>query len=193
MPPMYSDEDVVVQMLYDVQNAPDEPMQPSSASVPTTQINDDSSDTDDNPPAALEPVVDNLVPGLEDLNLNNLDPEVEVPTHPVGRINRIHPQDNIIGSPLDGVKTRSQISSGGLADILDFADVSFCAHSCFISQVEPRTVTEALKEESWVDAMQEELLQFKKLGVWQLVDRPKGAKAIGFDFGMDVADFGAGL
>ncbi|KAD4981808.1 hypothetical protein E3N88_18479 [Mikania micrantha] len=179
MPPMYSDEDVAVQMLYDVQNAPDEPMQPSSASVPSTQINDDSSDTDDNPPAAPEPVVDNLVPGLEDLNLNNLDPEVEVPAHPVGRINRIHPQDNIIGSPLDGVKTRSQISSGGLADILDFADVSFCAHSCFISQVEPRTVTEALKEESWVDAMQEELLQFKKLGVWKLVDRPKGAKVIG--------------
>ncbi|KAD2805416.1 hypothetical protein E3N88_38793 [Mikania micrantha] len=179
MPPMYSDEDVAVQMLYDVQNAPDATFQPTSASGPSTQINDDSSDTDDNPPAAPEPVVDNLVPGLEDLNLNNLDPEVEVPAHPVGRINRIHPQDNIIGSPLDGVKTRSQISSGGLADILDFADVSFCAHSCFISQVEPRTVTEALKEESWVDAMQEELLQFKKLGVWQLVDKPKGAKVIG--------------
>ncbi|KAD4981845.1 hypothetical protein E3N88_18516 [Mikania micrantha] len=27
--------------------------------------------------------------------------------------------------------------------------------------------------------MQEELLQFKKLGVWQLVDKPKGAKVIG--------------
>ncbi|KAC9664001.1 hypothetical protein E3N88_45433 [Mikania micrantha] len=27
--------------------------------------------------------------------------------------------------------------------------------------------------------MQEELLQFKKLGVWKLVDRPKGAKVIG--------------
>ncbi|KAD4586293.1 hypothetical protein E3N88_23894 [Mikania micrantha] len=103
IPPMYSDEDVAVQMLYDVQNAPDEPMQPSSASVPTTQINDDSSDTDDNRSAAPEPVVDNLVPGLEDLNLNNLDPQVEVPAHPVGRINRIHPQENIIGSPLDGM------------------------------------------------------------------------------------------
>ncbi|KAD3336764.1 hypothetical protein E3N88_32283 [Mikania micrantha] len=181
MPPMYSDEDVAVQMLYDTQNTPHEPVQPSSTSIPTVQTTDDSLDTDENPiqPAAPEPDVDNLVPDLEDLNLNNLDPQVEVPRNPVGRINRIHPQENIIGSPLDGVKTRHQLSSGGLADILDFADVSFCAHSCFISQVEPRTVTEALKEESWVDAMQEELLQFKKLGVWQLVERPNGAIVIG--------------
>ncbi|KAD2392849.1 hypothetical protein E3N88_39826 [Mikania micrantha] len=181
MPPMYSDEDVAVQMLYDVQNAPNEPVPPSSTSVPIVQTNDESSGTDENsaPPVSPGQNVDDLVPDLEDLNLNNLDPQVEVPPYPVGRINRIHPQENIIGSPLDGVKTRNQLSSGGLADILDFADVNFCAHSCFISQVQPRTVTKALKEESWVDAMQEELPQFKKLGVWQLVDRPKGAKVIG--------------
>ncbi|KAD5318304.1 hypothetical protein E3N88_18250 [Mikania micrantha] len=181
MPPMYSDEYVAVQMLYDVQNAPDEPAPPSSTSIPTVQTNDDSLDTDAEhvPPVAPGPNVDDIIPDREDLNLNNLDPQVEVLSHPVGRINHIHAQENIIGSPLDGVKTRNQLSSGGLADILDFADVSFCAHSCFISQVEPCTVTEALKEESWVDAMQEELLQFKKLGVWQLVDRTKGAKVIG--------------
>lgn len=39
------------------------------------------------------------------------------------------------------------------------------ASLCFISQIMPRSVTEALKEESWVVAMQEELLQFQKLGV----------------------------
>ncbi|KAD5802688.1 hypothetical protein E3N88_14048 [Mikania micrantha] len=180
MPPMYTDEDVAVQMMYDAQNAPDEPVQPSSVQV-LVQTHDDSSDLDDNHshPDIPEPDVDNIVPDLEDLNLNNIDPHVEVPAHPVGRINRIHPQDNIIGNPTDGVKTRNHLSSGGLADVLDFADVNFCAHSCFISQVEPKTITEALKEESWLDTMQEELLQFKKLGVWQLVDRPKGAKLIG--------------
>ncbi len=105
------------------------------------------------------------------MNLINLDRQVEVPAHPVGRINRINPQENIIGSPLDGVKTRSQLSSGGLADILDLADVNYYAHSCFIYQVEPRIITEALREESLVDAMQDELLQFKKLGVWKLGDK----------------------
>ncbi|GJS48436.1 ribonuclease H-like domain-containing protein [Tanacetum coccineum] len=39
-----------------------------------------------------------------------------------------------------------------------------------------RTVTEALEDESWVEAMQEELLQFKLQQVWVLVDLPNGAK-----------------
>ena len=37
----------------------------------------------------------------------------------------------------------------------------------------------ALKDNSWVEAMQEELAQFKKLKVWELVDLPEGEKEIG--------------
>nr|GFC17923.1 putative ribonuclease H-like domain-containing protein [Tanacetum cinerariifolium] len=37
----------------------------------------------------------------------------------------------------------------------------FCLYSCFLSQVEPKKVSDALQEPSWVEAMQEELLQFK--------------------------------
>ncbi|GJS90633.1 ribonuclease H-like domain-containing protein, partial [Tanacetum coccineum] len=43
---------------------------------------------------------------------------------------------------------------------------------------EPRKVTEALEDGSWVEAMQEELLQFKLQQVWVLVDLPYGAKVI---------------
>ncbi|GKC26935.1 putative ribonuclease H-like domain-containing protein [Tanacetum coccineum] len=46
------------------------------------------------------------------------------------------------------------------------------------SIVEPKKVTQALDDESWVEAMQEELLQFKLLNVWTLVDLPHGKKAI---------------
>ncbi|GKG51291.1 hypothetical protein Tco_0541675, partial [Tanacetum coccineum] len=35
------------------------------------------------------------------------------------------------------------------------------------------------EDESWVEAMQEELLQFKLQQVWVLVDLPNGAKVIG--------------
>ncbi|GJV16538.1 retrovirus-related pol polyprotein from transposon TNT 1-94 [Tanacetum coccineum] len=45
--------------------------------------------------------------------------------------------------------------------------------------MEPKKVTQALDDESWVEAMQEELLQFKLLNVWTLVDLPYGKKAIG--------------
>ncbi|GJR29026.1 putative ribonuclease H-like domain-containing protein [Tanacetum coccineum] len=45
--------------------------------------------------------------------------------------------------------------------------------------MELKKVTQALDDESWVEAMQEELLQFKLLNVWTLVDLPHGKKAIG--------------
>nr|GEY55856.1 uncharacterized mitochondrial protein AtMg00810-like [Tanacetum cinerariifolium] len=45
---------------------------------------------------------------------------------------------------------------------------------------EPKRVHQALKDLSWIKAMQEELLQFKMQKVWILVDLPHGKKAIGF-------------
>nr|GFB28106.1 putative ribonuclease H-like domain-containing protein [Tanacetum cinerariifolium] len=44
---------------------------------------------------------------------------------------------------------------------------------------EPKRVHQALKDPSWIEAMQEELLQFKMQKVWILVDLPYGKRAIG--------------
>lgn len=44
---------------------------------------------------------------------------------------------------------------------------------CFTSSVEPKNVKKALKEECWVNAMQEDLEQFERNKVWTLVPRPK--------------------
>ncbi|GJU81822.1 hypothetical protein Tco_1284187 [Tanacetum coccineum] len=44
---------------------------------------------------------------------------------------------------------------------------------------EPKKISKALKDPSWVEAMQEELLQFKIQNVWVLVDCPKGVRPIG--------------
>nr|GEU60175.1 retrovirus-related Pol polyprotein from transposon TNT 1-94 [Tanacetum cinerariifolium] len=46
-------------------------------------------------------------------------------------------------------------------------------------EMEPKKVTQALDDESWVKAMQEEFLQFKLLNVWTLVDLPHRKRAIG--------------
>nr|GEV90033.1 putative reverse transcriptase domain-containing protein [Tanacetum cinerariifolium] len=43
----------------------------------------------------------------------------------------------------------------------------------------PKRVHQALKDLSWIEAMQEELLQFKMQKVWVLVDLPHGKRAIG--------------
>nr|GEY11449.1 retrovirus-related Pol polyprotein from transposon TNT 1-94 [Tanacetum cinerariifolium] len=49
----------------------------------------------------------------------------------------------------------------------------------FISTIEPNNVNEALKDESWVIAMQEELNQFVSNDVWELVPLPKNMTIIG--------------
>ncbi|GJV21047.1 putative ribonuclease H-like domain-containing protein [Tanacetum coccineum] len=43
----------------------------------------------------------------------------------------------------------------------------------------PTRIAKALSDSAWVEAMQEELLQFKLQQVWVLVDLPKGKRAIG--------------
>ncbi|GKF72746.1 hypothetical protein Tco_0208860, partial [Tanacetum coccineum] len=48
-----------------------------------------------------------------------------------------------------------------------------CLFACFYLKEEPKRVSKALSDPAWVEAMQEELLQFKIQNVWVLVDLPK--------------------
>ncbi|GJT43809.1 ribonuclease H-like domain-containing protein [Tanacetum coccineum] len=47
-----------------------------------------------------------------------------------------------------------------------------------LSNSNPKSVIQSLTDPSWIEAMQEELLQFKIQKVWTLVDLPKGKRAI---------------
>ena len=47
---------------------------------------------------------------------------------------------------------------------------------CLISQVEPKSVDEATKDDHWMTAMKEELDQIIKNDTWELVPRPKDKK-----------------
>ncbi|KAD3337124.1 hypothetical protein E3N88_32644 [Mikania micrantha] len=49
----------------------------------------------------------------------------------------------------------------------------------FLSQIEPSKYQEALKDNNWVEAMQDELLQFKRQNVWTLCPLPDGKYPIG--------------
>ncbi|GJT81823.1 putative ribonuclease H-like domain-containing protein [Tanacetum coccineum] len=57
-------------------------------------------------------------------------------------------------------------------------DYQNCLFACFLSQIELKKVIQALTGPSWIEAMQEEVLQFKLQKVWTLVDLPKGKRAI---------------
>nr|GEY63831.1 putative ribonuclease H-like domain-containing protein [Tanacetum cinerariifolium] len=54
-----------------------------------------------------------------------------------------------------------------------------CLFAWFLSQMGHKKVTQVLKDPSWIEAMQEELLQFKLQEVWTVVDLPYGKRAIG--------------
>jgi len=75
-------------------------------------------------------------------------------------IQRDHPVDNILGSIRRGVTTRSRLAT-------------FCEHYSFVFSLEPLKVDEALGDPDWVMAMQEELNNFTRNEVWELVPRPK--------------------
>ncbi|GJR61410.1 retrovirus-related pol polyprotein from transposon TNT 1-94 [Tanacetum coccineum] len=106
------------------------------------------------PPTKLSPLVDDDV-GEEEtirkntkiLNTNNEEDEsIEVEEIVNIKESKNHPLDQVIGN-LNQRTLRSQAQN----------------HSnffCFISTIEPKNINEALKDESWVVAMQEELNQF---------------------------------
>ncbi|KAF5768399.1 putative RNA-directed DNA polymerase [Helianthus annuus] len=79
---------------------------------------------------------------------------------------RSHPPDQIIGNINEGVLTRSQTQN-------------ICLFAGFLSLHQPVKYQEALKDNSWVEAMQEELQQFKRQQVWELVPLPKEVSPIG--------------
>ncbi|GKF00181.1 putative ribonuclease H-like domain-containing protein, partial [Tanacetum coccineum] len=58
-------------------------------------------------------------------------------------------------------------------------DLHTCLFVSFLSQEEPKRISQSLRDPVWVEAMQEELLQFKLQKVWILMDLPKGHRAIG--------------
>ncbi|GJV01485.1 retrovirus-related pol polyprotein from transposon TNT 1-94 [Tanacetum coccineum] len=125
------------------------------------------------PPTKLSPLVDDDV-GEEEaienytkvVNNNNEEDElIEVDEVVNIKESKNHPLEEVIGN-LNKRTLRSQAQN----------------HSnffCFISTIEPKDVSEALKDKSWVIAMQEELNQFVANDVWDLVPLPMSRSVIG--------------
>ncbi|GJY20019.1 retrovirus-related pol polyprotein from transposon TNT 1-94 [Tanacetum coccineum] len=72
-----------------------------------------------------------------------------------------HPLDNIIGELERPVSTRLQLHEQAL----------FCYYDAFPTSVEPKNYKDALTQACWIEAIQEELNEFERLEVWELVPR----------------------
>ncbi|KAK1610975.1 hypothetical protein QYE76_034648, partial [Lolium multiflorum] len=76
-----------------------------------------------------------------------------------------HTHDKVLGDVRAKVSTRRQLAN-------------FSNHHAYISVVEPKKVFEALEDSDWVEAMHEELNNFKRNKVWTLVEKPKECRNV---------------
>nr|GFC28501.1 hypothetical protein [Tanacetum cinerariifolium] len=133
-----------------------------------------------------------VMPNLKDLshnaddvgaeaNINNMESIILVSPIPTTRIHKDHPTSQIISDLSSTTQTRSMARAvrdqGEISQMFN-EDFHTCMFACFLSQEEPKRVHQALKDPSWIEAMQEELLQIKMQKVWILVDLPYGKRAI---------------
>nr|GEW42714.1 hypothetical protein [Tanacetum cinerariifolium] len=117
-------------------------------------------------------------PSVEDTLVHNTIP-ILIPPLPIPSMVTLAPQDrwskdkhnelvNIISNPEAKMLTRA------MAKELSVASAYECLFVDFLSEEEPKKVSEALKHLGWVDSMQEELNQFARNKVWTLVPAPYG-------------------
>ncbi|GJR87505.1 putative ribonuclease H-like domain-containing protein [Tanacetum coccineum] len=123
-------------------------------------------------------------------DMNNLDTTIQVSHIPTIRIHKDHPLEQVIGDLQSATQTRrmsKKLEEHGFVSSIqqrtNHKDLQNCLFACFLSQEEPKKVFHALKDPSWIEAIQEELLQFKLQEVWTLVDLPNGKRAIGTKWG----------
>ncbi|GJR54308.1 retrovirus-related pol polyprotein from transposon TNT 1-94 [Tanacetum coccineum] len=125
------------------------------------------------PPSKTSPLVDDDLDEYEAIKVTekkSLERDIEDETLEIDEIvnvkeSRSHPLENVIEN-LNKRTLRSQAQNQS-------------NFFCFISTIEPKNVNYALRDESWIIAMQEELNQFIVNDVWELVPQPKNMTIIG--------------
>nr|GEX22128.1 hypothetical protein [Tanacetum cinerariifolium] len=67
-----------------------------------------------------------------------------------------HPLEQVIRNPSQSLESNGEM----------------CMFALTVSRTEPKNIKEAMADSAWIESMQEELHQFDRLDVWELVDRP---------------------
>ena len=139
---------------------------------------DDSSDSSDEEVGAstLNSNASPYVPQSSEELVTNEEQDLRTPTQdvratttvlrPTNSMIRAHPPTQMLSSVTDGVRTRSSYET-------------LLANHAFVSLQEPKNIKDALLDPDWVEAMQEELQEFKRNQVWRLVPQPQKKSVIG--------------
>ncbi|GJZ98035.1 retrovirus-related pol polyprotein from transposon TNT 1-94 [Tanacetum coccineum] len=91
----------------------------------------------------------------------NVPPDHQISEHN-NKSTKDHPLENIIGELARPVSIRLLLHEQAL----------FYYYDAFLTAVKPKTYKDALTQACWIEAIQEELNEFERLEVWELVPRP---------------------
>ncbi|GJU12626.1 retrovirus-related pol polyprotein from transposon TNT 1-94 [Tanacetum coccineum] len=92
------------------------------------------------------------------------NPFAPVDNHPFINVFSLkdHPLDNIISNPSRPVSTRKQLAT----------DALWCLYNSVLSKIEPKNFKSEITEDCWFQAMQDEIHEFDRFQVWELVPQP---------------------
>ncbi|GKD88805.1 hypothetical protein Tco_1364312, partial [Tanacetum coccineum] len=103
-----------------------------------------------------------------EVDISNITTTYLVPSTLITRIHKDHSLDQVISDVQSSVQTRRMIKTTNEQGFISVVyegktheDLHTCLFACFLSQEEPKRIAKALSDSAWVEAMQEELLQFK--------------------------------
>ncbi|GKA68597.1 retrovirus-related pol polyprotein from transposon TNT 1-94 [Tanacetum coccineum] len=88
--------------------------------------------------------------------------KTHTPFEHLGKWTKDHLIANVIEDPSRSVSTRKQLQT----------DAMWCYFDAFLTSVEPKNFKQAMTKPSLIDAMQEEIHEFQRLEVWELVPCP---------------------
>ncbi|GJV72683.1 ribonuclease H-like domain-containing protein [Tanacetum coccineum] len=119
-------------------------------------------------------------------DFTNLETVVNVSPIPTSRINPSHPSTLILGDPTSAVQTRSKVNKSSEAHAFvsyvqkqrrnNHKDFHHCLFACFLSQHEPKKISEALKMKAGLMLCKKNCcsLRFKKFGFYVIALWEKG-------------------
>ncbi|GJY97541.1 putative ribonuclease H-like domain-containing protein [Tanacetum coccineum] len=114
----------------------------------------------DNPALEVDSILVDDEDEILEADMSNLDFTIQVSFTPTSRIHKDHPLEQVIRDIQAHTQTRQMIKNleeYGLVTTLrqrtSHKDLQNCLFACFLSQEEPKKVTDALKDPSWIEAL----------------------------------------
>ncbi|GJW77719.1 retrovirus-related pol polyprotein from transposon TNT 1-94 [Tanacetum coccineum] len=140
-------------------------------SEPSTPINVHAEENNDNQAEFTNPFYTPVQENVESSsrNIGNLNVHTfNQPQDSEYRWTKDHPLTQVCGNPSKPMQTRRQLATYP----------EMCMFALTVSIIEPKNIKDAMADSAWIEAMQEELHQFDRLQVWELVDKPFGKNVI---------------